>query len=153
MEQKGIFKVNSPYIVSELIDGELVIMNLKSGNYYSVRDTGVFLWSALEKGCGQDEMLALLTEAYNGDIPSMIEKSLFFIKSLLDNDLVSQAMVAQGPNTWVADQIMGQPLLDKFTSPPVLEVFSDMQDLLLLDPIHDIAEQGWPVAKPSRPAE
>jgi hypothetical protein len=37
-------------------------------------------------------------------------------------------------------------------TPPVLEVFADMRDLLLLDPIHDVAEVGWPTAKPSRPA-
>lgn len=36
--------------------------------------------------------------------------------------------------------------------PPVLEVFADMQDLLLLDPIHDIDEVGWPVARPDSPA-
>ena len=34
-------------------------------------------------------------------------------------------------------------------SPPSIAVFSDMQDLFLLDPIHDVDEAGWP----SRPAE
>ncbi len=29
---------------------------------------------------------------------------------------------------------------------PVLESYSDMQDLLLLDPIHDVDDAGWPVA-------
>ena len=31
--------------------------------------------------------------------------------------------------------------------PPVLNVFSDMQDLLLLDPIHDVDATGWPMPK------
>jgi hypothetical protein len=31
--------------------------------------------------------------------------------------------------------------------PPELEVFTDMKDLLLLDPIHAIGEAGWPNKK------
>ncbi len=30
-------------------------------------------------------------------------------------------------------------------SAPTLSVYSDMEDLLLLDPIHDVDETGWPV--------
>jgi hypothetical protein len=28
--------------------------------------------------------------------------------------------------------------------PPVLEKFTDMQDLILLDPVHEVDERGWP---------
>jgi hypothetical protein len=31
---------------------------------------------------------------------------------------------------------------------PVLQKYSDMQDLLLLDPIHEVDETGWPHALP-----
>jgi hypothetical protein len=30
---------------------------------------------------------------------------------------------------------------------PKLDVYSDMKDLLLLDPIHEVDEAGWPIAK------
>jgi len=33
--------------------------------------------------------------------------------------------------------------------PPQMHVYSDMRDLLMLDPIHDVATEGWP----TRPAE
>jgi hypothetical protein len=33
-------------------------------------------------------------------------------------------------------------------SSPVLSIYDDMQDLLLLDPIHDVDESGWPAIKP-----
>jgi hypothetical protein len=35
---------------------------------------------------------------------------------------------------------------DIFTA-PALEKYNDMQDLLLLDPIHETDEQGWPVRR------
>jgi hypothetical protein len=31
---------------------------------------------------------------------------------------------------------------------PVLNRYSDMADMLLLDPVHDVEESGWPVPKP-----
>jgi hypothetical protein len=31
---------------------------------------------------------------------------------------------------------------------PVLEKFTDMADLLLLDPIHEVGEAGWPQRAP-----
>jgi len=46
---------------------------------------------------------------------------------------------------------LGAPPLPAGTvfAPPVLEVYTDMQDLLLLDPIHDVDETvGWPSPKP-----
>ena len=32
-------------------------------------------------------------------------------------------------------------------APPRLEKYSDLEDLLVLDPIHDVDEAGWPIAK------
>jgi hypothetical protein len=35
-------------------------------------------------------------------------------------------------------------------SAPTLEVFTDMQDLLLFDPIHEVGPEGWPYAADER---
>jgi hypothetical protein len=29
--------------------------------------------------------------------------------------------------------------------------YTDMQSLLLLDPVHDVDSQGWPILKPNDP--
>ena len=42
-----------------------------------------------------------------------------------------------------AAPIIPLPLPASF-SPPVFEKFMDLQDLLLLDPIHEVDEIGWP---------
>ena len=31
--------------------------------------------------------------------------------------------------------------------PPTLEKYTDMQDLVLLDPVHEVDERGWPHAQ------
>ena len=49
---------------------------------------------------------------------------------------------------------MALPRVDGFLEPGERYVFNfsgqeiDLQDLLLLDPIHDIEQEGWPVANP-----
>jgi hypothetical protein len=36
-------------------------------------------------------------------------------------------------------------------NPPSLNKYSDMQELLLLDPIHDVDDAGWPKPNPDPP--
>jgi hypothetical protein len=43
-------------------------------------------------------------------------------------------------------QVQPGPEKPRF-EPPILRTFEDMQDLLLLDPIHEVDEMGWPNAK------
>ena len=37
--------------------------------------------------------------------------------------------------------------------PPEIDIFSDMQDILLLDPVHDVDESGWPILKGQKDVE
>jgi hypothetical protein len=37
-------------------------------------------------------------------------------------------------------------------SAPVLQKYDDMQDLIMLDPIHEVDDSGWPARKPDAPA-
>jgi hypothetical protein len=34
--------------------------------------------------------------------------------------------------------------INRSYSPPELSVFTDMQELLLLDPVHEVDDAGWP---------
>ena len=34
-------------IKHETVDNEVIIINLENGNYYSLKDTGLYLWQAL----------------------------------------------------------------------------------------------------------
>jgi hypothetical protein len=150
MTRQRIFKINQPFVVSELIDGEAVIMNLKSGNYYSARHSGALLWDWIEKGVSQDEMPAGLARVYAGDPVEMERDVTAFIDSLLEQQLISETTADSGtPPLPVVHGDGSTPLLPYVA--PVLEIYADMQDLLLLDPIHDIDEVGWPVAKSTRP--
>ena len=146
-----VLEVNSPAVVGEIIDGEAVIMNLKSGNYYSTDKVGSVLWGMIEKGADQQTMLDLLGAHYDAD-PNEIAKAIeVFLDELVANDLVRAPANGAGENGRTA--LSAEDLKDLngqsgFTA-PVLNTYADMQDLLLLDPIHDVDEGGWPAPRPA----
>lgn len=149
MSRQDTFKLNQPFVVSELIDGEAVIMNLKSGNYYSARHTGALLWAWLERGMPLADMASGLAEIYGGEASAYTSDVQAFFDTLVEQGLVTSSDASRDANPALAEP---NPTAPKTYSPPVLEVYADMRDLLLLDPIHDIDDAGWPVAKPTRPA-
>lgn len=61
------FRVNTPTITHETIDGEAVIINLDSGNYYSLMEVGSFIWGLVEKGASASEVQNLVLQTYQGN--------------------------------------------------------------------------------------
>src|SRR5256885_13329441 len=58
------FRVNSPNVIHETIEGEVILIDLKTGTYYSLRDAGAAVWQAIEQGAGEDEIAAELRSHY-----------------------------------------------------------------------------------------
>lgn len=144
-----IFEVNSPAVVGEIIDGEAVIMNLKSGNYYSTDKVGSVLWGMIERGVDHQAMLDLLGGHYELD-PSEITKAVdAFLDELVANDLVRTPAngVGEGGEAALSAEDLKDLNGQHGFAAPVLNTYADMQDLLLLDPIHDVDEGGWPAPK------
>src|SRR6185369_15551367 len=61
------FRVNTPMVTHETIDGEAVIINLDSGNYYSLVDAGSFIWGLIEQGASMSELQNLVSQTYQGN--------------------------------------------------------------------------------------
>ena len=143
MSTAQYFRLNQPFVVSELIDSEVVIMNLKSGNYYSARKTGALVWAWLENGLPVAAMTSRLAAIYAGDETAYASDLTAFLDRLLDEGLIQPLAVAAVASADPGDSLPPPSAYQ----PPLLEVYADMQDLLLLDPIHDTDDVGWPVAK------
>jgi hypothetical protein len=142
-----IFKVNSPSVVSEIIDGEAVIMNLKSGNYYSTEHVGSMLWGWIEQGRTYDQLLSLLNVSF-ATVPEDYAVSVdSFIAELIAQDLIREGQTDRATSSSNEDAWPQANGTLPFRA-PTLNVYADMKDLLLLDPIHDVDEVGWPTPKP-----
>lgn len=159
MSTNGHYKINVPKIVHETIDGETVILNLDSGNYYSLIGIGADIWDDLKKGTAVDHILAKAHRDYIGDKEDIEAAINNFLLELMEENLTSPYTSNNGP-TSVHEAL---PQNDKTTfHAPKLNKYTDMQDLLLLDPIHDVDDnegwpnvddkQGWPTRNPDLPS-
>lgn len=114
------------------LDGEVIAIQMETGKYYSLRGAAAPLWDALASGPREP---AALIEALGGtpEAQEFVPRFLAFLRSeglLEEVDLPAQELL---PIAW---------------SEPCFEAFSDMSDLLLADPIHDVEEAGWPHRAP-----
>lgn len=137
------YKINAPMVTSETIDGEVVVINLDNGNYYSIEGIGADVWTLAENGTSVDEIARVLAQRYTGS--HIAEGVHAFLQQVLNEHLLVEAPERQ-PAADV-DTLLAPVAGEKPFEAPVLNTYTDMQDLLLLDPIHEVDEQGWPLAK------
>lgn len=124
-------------IVHESLDGEVVIVNLRNGRYYSLADVGATFWEQIVAGSHSSQLVAFARSRFadSGEIESEIDK---FLKELAEEGLVQLS-----PGEAVIASVSVPADAPPFQA-PVLGKHKDMEGLLLLDPVHDVSDQGWP---------
>lgn len=144
------FRINNPKVVHETLDGEVVIINFENGNYYSINDTGTDIWELVSRSVPVDGIIESMERKYRGDHGDMERVIVEYLKSLeAENLIVADNPAQEGvPVSLIASGSGNEKL--PFTA-PVLEKFDDMNELILLDPIHEVDEKGWPMT-PDRTA-
>ncbi len=141
---ESVLRVASEQITSEILDGEVMIVNLETGSYYSMTGPGTEIWQCLQLGSAPEQILGVLSENYSVSA-EQIEASLKkILDQLLEEKLIKDSEHPQGSAD--LDQVR-HGATNKIFSEPTLNKYTDMQELLLLDPIHDVDEAGWPLAK------
>ena len=133
------FSINDKDICSENIDGEVIIINLTTGCYYSLVGSAAAVWRLVLAGWSAEEIAAQFMQA-----APEFAKIKAEIAAFLDYLLTEKILLTRSDS--VREEVTG---LDRATSfsTPVAEKFTDMQELLLVDPIHEVAEAGWPLRK------
>lgn len=133
------FRVRPVEIVSEMIDGEVIIIDMRSGIYYSLRGSAPRMWQQLEKGASVESLRQTLCHHYDGSDEEFDRASRDFIECLAGHGIIE-------PFDDAATSVASGEIPTSRTpfSPPVLETYSDVQDLLLIDPVHEVTDAGWP---------
>jgi hypothetical protein len=131
-------------VVFEVVEGEVILIQLNRGTYFSLSGSGELLWGLLVAGVAVDEIVAALTAAADDGLDSQVEADVGeLVGRMLEEGLIEIVGESAAP---AADR---PEIPDDFTyQAAVLERYDDMQDFLALDPIHEVAEAGWPEAKP-----
>jgi len=135
-----IFRINAPLVANQVIDGEAVIIHFETGCYYSTDGLGAAIFSRFENGADVETLIEELAGQFDAPHNDMDSAVRSFVDELKVESLLVPADVA-GPCKPITRADQGA------FEPPKLEKYTDLQDLLLLDPIHDIEQEGWPRAK------
>ena len=130
------YLINAPDVVSEDFNGEVVILNLANGHYFSLRGIASSIWAAILAGNAPESILASIGEQR----PELLDASSTLLSRLMELDLMRPGTGENGT----------EPLEDQAWSgdSPQIEVFDDLAELIFADPIHDVDEQsGWPAPR------
>lgn len=128
-------------IVAEVLDGEVMVVNLANGHYYVMEGTGADLWSLLAGGSSASEASAAMSRRYATSPEELETVVIDFANQLVTEELLDPAGdVAPSAAFVVAEASDG---LRPFTLPAMYK-YTDMANLVQMDPIRDFEESRWP---------
>jgi hypothetical protein len=142
------YRVNVPAVVHQTIDGEAVIIHLERGLYYSLDKVGADVWAAVHIGMSVPALTDRLKDRY-AHVGAEIDTAIAaLLEELTQEELIVEdvAVLETGPEEATSPDGASWPRGIPFER-PVLRKYTDLQDLLLLDPIHQVDEAGWPEAR------
>jgi hypothetical protein len=141
------FRINAPAVIHEKFDDELVAINLDTGVYHSLAGAAADAFQLLTEEATQAEVAVALATKYAAGVEAIHAALTPFFEQLRKEDLICQVDVRtpRGPLR-LAGAGSAVPLVA-----PTLEAYRDLQSLFLLDPVHEVGEEGWPSTAPGPP--
>ncbi len=138
------FRINEPSVIYQTFDQEVVAVHLNTGSYHTlpgIAGEAFILLSAT--GSSPREMATSLAARYDAPAAQIEQDLVIFIGQLLSQSMV---VAIDGPPAPASAAVrLGN--LAPYTA-PVLESFSDLEGLVLIDPVHDVEAAGWPKLAP-----
>jgi len=121
-----LLSIPTARVISEVLDGEAIIIDSMTGAYFTLDADGTAFWAQLSANASPLERIA---ENSGLPVPRATEVAVELAAAglvMVDGDL---------------------PALNG-SAAKALTKYTDMEELLLLDPIHDVDPAGWPVLPP-----
>ena len=139
------YRINAPSVIFERFDEELVAINMDKGTYHSMAGSAADAFVLLAEEATARELAAALANKYAAT-PEQIGTALApFLEQLRDEQLIVSVETRKPRDPLkIAGDESGLPF-----AAPSLQAFRDLEGLLLLDPVHEVGDEGWP--PPSEP--
>ena len=130
------YKHNEEHVAAEEFDGEFVLINFSRGTYFSLRHAAVDVWRQFRNGANPIEVEGRIRDRFSltgEDGPADLKRC---IQVLIDEDLLCEVEAPGSPVEQWSSQVWAAP---------AVEVYSDLRDLIVLDPVHEVDHStGWP---------
>jgi hypothetical protein len=133
------YAISAPDVVAEDFNGQVVILNLSDGRYFSLGGIAPSVWTNLLDGKTPQAIL----DSVAGQRPELGEETARFVERLVDLRLITPQDAAGSDFSSIVTETWDG-------APPSIEVYDDLAELIFADPIHDVDEQaGWPTPRPA----
>jgi hypothetical protein len=147
-----VLTILDDHVAHERVEDEVVVINLETGAYYALDNASADCWTLLAGQTSVERTADVLAERFG--VPHPVVRAEF--------DALAAELVREGLAAWDSDGVA--PVEPLAPLPPAapggvvpeyralrIEKYDDMEELLLLDPIHEVDDAGWP-ALPSESA-
>jgi Coenzyme PQQ synthesis protein D (PqqD) len=141
------YRVNAPHVIAETIGGETIIVHLSTGCYFNLGGTAVDIWEGIAAERPLGSITQQLAARYDASADE-IEAAVSGLLSELQREELVVAMEENGGPA-VSASIPGSASARAPFVEPSLSKFTDMQDIILLDPVHEVDARGWPHTDPA----
>ena len=118
---------------------ETIAVNLDTGSYYDLNESAGYIFGLLAGSPSAEEIAQAATARYGLDAG----EAEMVVDELLGKLLEEQLVVPEDGDSRSAPAVNGAPPPGPYVA-PVINKYTDMQGLLLLDPVHEVDEAGWP---------
>ena len=132
------YRLNEDKVFADITDNVAIIINSETAIYYSLNELGTYIFENITSGVDTDTLIEEVKKFNNSQ--EVVDNLDNFVKELLDyeillegNDLTSDLIGN------ITDDIV---IKDGFNF--VITPYNDAEELLLVDPIHDVKDEtGW----------
>jgi outer membrane protein assembly factor BamB len=138
------YRIKNPPVVAETLEGEATIVDLDSGTYYALNESGSLIWDRLTSGWVLEGISAELRERYELSEDTADSDLQALVTELLERNLIAPLGNGEGAPVTASNGATPDPNGAAPYAAPRLSVYTDMQELLLLDPVHEVDDSGWP---------
>lgn len=135
-----MYRLNDEKMFYDVADGIAVIIDFTTGIYYGMDELSSAVFDALMAGAGSESVLAQLKQL-PGCPEDMDAIYHGFLQKMLDREMILGD--GEGGECAAFDAALAEKGFQLNC-----EDFSEVRDLLMADPVHDVEpEMGWPFLK------
>ncbi len=134
--------LNEEKMFADITDGIAIVINSETGIYYGMNTLGSAVLENIINGASTENILKALKALPN--VPADMEAKL----NAFVEELKAKELVIEGGDGSGKANISAEAVADAFDL--TVDEYSDAQELLLADPIHEVKEDtGWTPEKSS----
>ena len=136
MQLDQAYQFKNPPCIHEVVDDEVIIINMEKGHYYNVKGVAKKVFVDLIAGIRPSEL-----SKFNRWDKETEEKLGQFVEALIEENIIE---IKKNKSTDL-NLNMTSIAITNLDEDMVLHTYTDMEEILGLDPIHEIDQkEGWP---------